>query len=84
MTKEQMEHPMHPNVKIIGIGGGGIHTIDYMIDCGMQGEDFIAIDRDSQELKLSKAHTQILIGENLHTGWGIQELTNLNTASRYP
>ena len=61
---------MHPNVKIIGIGGGGIHTIDYMIDCGMQGEDFIAIDRDSQELKRSKAHTQILIGENLHTELG--------------
>jgi cell division protein FtsZ len=45
------------NIKVVGVGGGGCNAIDRMIDEGLQGVDFIAINTDAQALMLSKAPT---------------------------
>lgn len=58
------------NIKVIGIGGGGGNAVNRMIDSGLRGVDFIAINTDKQALELSKAGTKIQIGEKLTRGLG--------------
>src|SRR4030066_2103207 len=58
------------NIKGVGVGGGGCNAIDRMIDEGLQGVEFIAINTDAQALMLSKATTRIRIGEKLTRGLG--------------
>ncbi len=59
-----------PTIKVIGIGGGAIKATNHMIECGIQGVDFIAVNSDKCELRMSKAPTQILIGERRTLGLG--------------
>ena len=59
-----------PNIKVIGIGGGAIRALNHMIECGMQGIEFITVSGDSYALQLSKAHEKILIGEKRFRGLG--------------
>lgn len=40
------EAQTHPNIKVVAIGGGAINAQNHMIDCGMQGLDFIAVGTD--------------------------------------
>ena len=58
------------NIKVVGVGGGGCNAIDRMIDEGLQGVDFIAINTDAQALMLSKAPTRVRIGDKLTKGLG--------------
>lgn len=58
------------NIKVVGIGGGGCNAIDRMIDEGLQGVDFVAINTDAQALMLSKAPTRVRIGDKLTRGLG--------------
>jgi cell division protein FtsZ len=58
------------NIKVVGVGGGGCNAIDRMIDEGLQGVEFIAINTDAQALMLSKATTRVRIGEKLTRGLG--------------
>lgn len=58
------------NIKVIGVGGGGCNAIDRMIDEGLQGVEFVAINTDAQALMLSKATTRVRIGEKLTRGLG--------------
>jgi cell division protein FtsZ len=58
------------NIKVVGVGGGGCNAIDRMIDEGLQGVDFIAINTDAQALMLSKAPTRVRIGDKLTRGLG--------------
>lgn len=58
------------NIKVIGVGGGGCNAIDRMIDEGLQGVEFVAINTDAQALMLSKASTRVRIGEKLTRGLG--------------
>lgn len=48
-------------IKIIGIGGGGIQALNHMIDAGLQDVDFVAVDTGEHELKKSRAATKIQI-----------------------
>ena len=58
------------NIKVVGIGGGGGNAINSMIESGVTGVDFIAINTDLQILKQSKAPTKIQIGKELTGGYG--------------
>lgn len=57
-------------IKVVGVGGGGCNAVDRMIDEGLQGVDFVAINTDAQALLLSKAPTRVRIGEKLTRGLG--------------
>ncbi|MBQ6686595.1 MAG: cell division protein FtsZ, partial [Firmicutes bacterium] len=57
-------------IKVIGVGGGGCNAVNRMIDSGMKGIQFMAINTDKQALSGSKAETKIQIGEKLTRGLG--------------
>ncbi len=57
-------------IKVIGCGGGGNNAINTMIDAGIQGVEFIAINTDKQALLKSKANVKIQIGEKITKGLG--------------
>jgi cell division protein FtsZ len=57
-------------IKVVGVGGGGCNAVDRMIDEGLQGVDFVAINTDAQALMLSKASTRVRVGEKLTRGLG--------------
>ena len=58
------------NIKVIGIGGGGCNAVNRMIDAGLQGVTFMAVNTDKQALSKSKAETKMQIGEKLTKGLG--------------
>ena len=58
------------NIKVVGVGGGGCNALDRMIEEGLQGVDFIAVNTDAQALMLSRATTRVRIGEKLTRGLG--------------
>lgn len=57
-------------IKVVGVGGGGNNAINCMINAGVKGVDFIAINTDAQALSESKASTRIQIGERATRGLG--------------
>ena len=57
-------------IKVIGCGGAGNNAINRMVDAGLKGVDFIAVNTDRQALAMSKAGTTIQIGEKLTKGLG--------------
>ncbi|MDK2805108.1 cell division protein FtsZ [Thermoanaerobacterium thermosaccharolyticum] len=58
------------NIKVIGVGGGGGNAVNRMIEAGLRGVEFIAINTDKQALYMSKAETKIQIGDKLTKGLG--------------
>jgi len=61
---------LQPRLLVIGVGGAGGNAINEMIDNGLQGVEFIAVNTDAQDLKRSKAKAKIQIGLNLTKGLG--------------
>lgn len=57
-------------IKVIGVGGGGNNAVNRMIDHGVEGVEFIAVNTDAQALNLSKAETTLQIGDKLTRGLG--------------
>jgi cell division protein FtsZ len=57
-------------IKVVGVGGGGCNAVDRMIEEGLQGVDFIAVNTDAQALMLSKAPVRVRIGDKLTRGLG--------------
>lgn len=57
-------------IKVLGVGGGGCNAIDSMIDMGLKGVEFIALNTDAQALQESKANTKIQIGSSTTKGLG--------------
>ena len=57
-------------IKVIGVGGGGSNAVNRMIDAGLNGVSFMAINTDKQALSGSKAETKLQIGEKLTKGLG--------------
>ena len=55
---------LQPRLLVMGIGGAGGNAINEMIDNGMQGVEFIAVNTDAQDLKHSKAKSKVQIGIN--------------------
>ena len=61
---------LKPRILVLGVGGAGGNAINGMIDSGLQGVEFIAVNTDAQDLRLSKAQTKIQMGLNLTKGLG--------------
>lgn len=57
-------------IKVVGVGGGGGNAVNRMINEGLGGVEFIAVNTDNQALMLSKAKTRVRIGEKLTRGLG--------------
>ena len=57
-------------IKVIGVGGAGNNAINRMIESGIRGVEFIAVNTDRQALQISKANTRIQIGEKITRGLG--------------
>ncbi len=57
-------------IKVIGVGGGGCNAVNRMIDIGLEGVSFLAVNTDKQALNGSKAETKIAIGQKLTKGLG--------------
>ena len=61
---------LKPRILVLGVGGAGGNAINSMIEAGMQGVEFAAVNTDAQDLKLSKADARIQIGTSLTQGLG--------------
>jgi cell division protein FtsZ len=57
-------------IKVVGIGGGGVNAINRMIDAGLKGVEFIAINTDAQALLMSDAEQKLDIGRDITRGLG--------------
>ena len=57
-------------IKVIGVGGAGNNAVNRMIEAGIKGVDFIAVNTDRQALQKSKASAKIQIGEKITRGLG--------------
>jgi cell division protein FtsZ len=70
MTEDQCEQ-LPARIKVIGVGGGGCNAVNRMIDSGLSGVEFIAVNTDRQDLiNKSKAETKLQIGAKLTGGRG--------------
>jgi len=57
-------------IKVIGVGGGGTNAVNRMIDAGLNGIEFLAMNTDVQVLNVSKAPRKVQLGENSTRGLG--------------
>ena len=58
------------NIKVVGVGGAGNNVVNHMVEVGVQGVEFIAINTDKQVLGASRADQKLQIGEKLTHGQG--------------
>jgi len=73
MTRKNAQAPYVDNfaqIKVIGVGGGGQNAVNRMIEEGIQGVEFIAVNTDAQALMLSSAPQRLRIGDKLTKGLG--------------
>ena len=61
---------LKPRILVLGVGGAGGNALNGMIEAGMQGVEFVAVNTDAQDLKINKAHAKIQLGTNLTKGLG--------------
>ncbi|MDP2182491.1 MAG: cell division protein FtsZ [Actinomycetota bacterium] len=57
-------------IKVVGIGGGGTNAVDRMVEAGVKGVEFIAVNTDAQALLMSDADYKVHVGVNLTKGLG--------------
>jgi cell division protein FtsZ len=57
-------------IKVVGVGGGGVNAVNRMIDSGLKGVEFIAVNTDAQALLMSDADVKLDIGRELTRGLG--------------
>ncbi len=72
---------LRPRILVLGVGGAGGNAINGMIDAGLQGVEFIAVNTDAQDLKHSKAKAKIQMGLNLTKGLGAGSKLDIGQAS---
>ncbi|MCL0067962.1 cell division protein FtsZ [Peptococcaceae bacterium] len=70
MLDFDLEVEQYANIKVIGVGGGGSNAVNRMIEAGLRGVEFIAVNTDAQALNLSKSTNKIQIGAKLTKGLG--------------
>ncbi|GHV51051.1 cell division protein FtsZ [Spirochaetia bacterium] len=68
--EDEIEAPVPAVIKVIGAGGGGSNAVNRMIECGLQGVEFVAVNTDMQDLNKSRAATKLQIGSKLTAGRG--------------
>ena len=61
---------LKPRILVIGVGGAGGNALNGMIDAGMEGVEFVAVNTDAQDLRMNKAEAKIQLGSNLTKGLG--------------
>ena len=66
----QVEQSSFASIKVVGCGGGGTNAVNRMVEAGLNGVEFIAVNTDRQALTLSNADVKIQIGEKLTKGLG--------------
>jgi cell division protein FtsZ len=59
-----------PNLRVVGVGGAGVNAVDRMIEAGVEGVEFIAVNTDLQSLQESAAHVTLHIGSDITHGLG--------------
>ena len=57
-------------IKVVGVGGGGVNAVNRMIDAGLKGVEFIAVNTDAQALLMSDADVKLDLGRDLTRGLG--------------
>src|SRR6059058_3379032 len=57
-------------IKVVGIGGGGVNAVNRMIEVGLKGVEFIAVNTDAQALLLSDADVKLDVGREITRGLG--------------
>ncbi len=72
---------LKPRILVLGVGGAGGNAINGMIDAGLQGVEFIAVNTDAQDLKHNKAKQKIQIGLNLTKGLGAGSKLDIGQAA---
>ena len=72
---------LKPRILVIGVGGAGGNAVNAMIEAGMQGVEFVAVNTDAQDLKMSKADAKIQIGMNLTKGLGAGAKNDIGQAA---
>ncbi|MDQ6780566.1 MAG: cell division protein FtsZ [Candidatus Eremiobacteraeota bacterium] len=71
MTDQRRYVPEHmATIKVIGIGGGGCNAINRMVESGIKGAEFFAVNTDVQALKSARTDNTMQIGQNLTRGLG--------------
>ncbi|MDA9651012.1 cell division protein FtsZ [Candidatus Pelagibacter sp.] len=72
---------LQPRLLVLGVGGAGGNAINEMIENNLHGVEFIAVNTDAQDLKLSKAKSRIQIGLNLTKGLGAGSKLDIGQAA---
>ena len=72
---------LKPRILVMGIGGAGGNAINSMIESGMQGVEFVAVNTDAQDLRVNKADSKIQIGMNLTKGLGAGAKNDIGQAA---
>ena len=72
---------LKPRILVVGVGGAGGNAINGMIEAGLQGVEFVAVNTDAQDLKMNKADAKIQLGSNLTKGLGAGAKTDIGQAS---
>ena len=67
---------LKPRILVLGVGGAGGNAINGMIDAGLQGVEFIAVNTDAQDLKESRAKAKIQMGLNYEICFYLRTKTN--------
>ena len=57
-------------IKVVGVGGGGTNAVNRMVDAGLKGVEFIAVNTDAQALQMCDADIKLQIGTQLTRGLG--------------
>ncbi|MCL6447673.1 MAG: cell division protein FtsZ [Armatimonadetes bacterium] len=70
MLDFELETDQFASIKVIGVGGGGNNAVNRMIQAGLRGVEFIAVNTDAQALQLVQSNLKIQIGAKLTKGLG--------------
>ena len=70
MFEQDLEGASFAQIKVIGVGGAGCNAVNRMVQYGLQGVEFIAVNTDKQALSMNKGDNKIQIGEKLTKGLG--------------
>ncbi len=73
----EMDMEQLAQIKVIGVGGGGSNAVNRMIENGLQGVEFIAVNTDAQALHLSKAEKKASVR------WKVNKRVRRRSKSRY-
>ena len=74
---------LKPRILVLGVGGAGGNAINGMIEAGLRGVEFVAVNTDAQDLKMNKADAKIQLGSNLTKGLGAGAKTEVAKISLF-